>query len=72
MGGKKLERVLPKSQHSERKLLNFEFWINGELYKIGHHFCNKKNLSLSKNVNKECAPKFSMKKSIRRIRMILA
>ena len=24
-----------------RKLLNFEFWINGELSKIGHHFSNK-------------------------------
>ena len=28
-GGTKLERFLPKNQHTERKLLNFENWING-------------------------------------------
>ena len=33
-GGTKLEIF-------QRKLLNFEFWINGELSKIGHHFSNK-------------------------------
>ena len=38
-GGTKLERFLHKNQH--RKLLNFEFWINGELSKIGHHFSIK-------------------------------
>ena len=32
-GGTKLERFLPKNQHTRRKLLNFEFWINGELSK---------------------------------------
>ena len=32
----KLERFLPKNQRTQRKLLNFEFWINGELSKIGH------------------------------------
>ena len=37
-GDTKLERFLPKNQHMHRKLLNFEFWINGELSKIGHHF----------------------------------
>ena len=37
-GGTKLERFLHKNQHTQRKLLNFEFWINGELSKIGHHF----------------------------------
>ncbi len=36
----KLERILPKNQHTQRKLLNFEFWINGELSKIGHRFSN--------------------------------
>ena len=53
MGGTKLERFLHKNQHTQRKLLNFEFWINGELSKIGHHFSNEKNqvLILSKNVN---------------------
>ena len=29
----KLERLLLKNQHIQRKLLNFEFWINGELSK---------------------------------------
>ena len=42
-GDTKLERFLPKNQHTQRKLLHFEFWINGELSKIGHHFSNKKN-----------------------------
>ena len=40
-GGTQLERFLHKNQHTQRKLLNFEFWINGELSKIGHHFSNK-------------------------------
>jgi hypothetical protein len=30
-GNTKSERFLPKNQHIQRKLLNFEFWINGEL-----------------------------------------
>ena len=37
-GGTKLEIVLPKHQHTQRKLLNFENWVNGELSKIGYHF----------------------------------
>ena len=36
--GTKLERFLPKTQHTQRKLLNFENWVNGEVSKIGHHF----------------------------------
>ena len=32
-GGTKLEIFLPKNQHTQRKLVNFEFWINGELSK---------------------------------------
>ena len=32
-GDTKLERFWPKNQHTQRKLLNFEFWINGELSK---------------------------------------
>ena len=40
-GDTKLEGYLPKNQHTQRKLLNFEFWINGELSKIGHHFSNE-------------------------------
>ena len=32
-GVTKLERFLPKNQHTQRKLLNFEFWIDGKLSK---------------------------------------
>ena len=32
-GGIKLERFLPKNQHTQRKLLNFENWVNGEVSK---------------------------------------
>ena len=28
MGGTKLERSLPKNQHTQRKLMNFENWIS--------------------------------------------
>ena len=37
-GGTKLERLLPQNQHTQRLLLNFENWVNGEVSKIGHHF----------------------------------
>ena len=37
-GSTKLERFLPKNQHTQRKLLNFENWVSGEVSKIGHHF----------------------------------
>ena len=40
-GGTKLERFLHKNQPTQRKLLNFEFWINGKLSKIGHHFSSE-------------------------------
>ena len=30
-GGTKLKRLLPKNQHTQRKLLNFENWISGGL-----------------------------------------
>ena len=33
MGGTKLERFLPKDQHTQRKLSNFENWSNGEVKK---------------------------------------
>jgi hypothetical protein len=42
--GYKIRKIFHKNQHTQRKLLNFEFWINGELSKIGHHFSNKNNL----------------------------
>ena len=34
MEGTKLERFLPKNQHTQRKLLNFENWVNGEVSKF--------------------------------------
>ena len=37
-GGTKLERFLPKNQHTQMKLLNFENWVNGEMSKIEHYF----------------------------------
>jgi hypothetical protein len=40
-GGTKSERFLSKNQHTERKLLNFENWVDGEVSKIGHHFKSK-------------------------------
>jgi hypothetical protein len=33
IGDTKLDIFLPKNQLTRRKLLNFEFWINGELSK---------------------------------------
>ena len=36
--GTKLERFLPKNQHTQRIVLNFENWVNGEVSKIEHHF----------------------------------
>ena len=40
-GGTKLEIFLHKNEHTQRKLLKFEFWIIGELSQIWHHFSNK-------------------------------
>ena len=40
-GGTKLDRFFHDNLHTQRKLLNFEFWINGKLSNIGHHFSNK-------------------------------
>ena len=37
-GYTKVKRFLPKNQHTQRKLLNFENWVDGEVSKIGHHF----------------------------------
>ena len=31
-GGTNLERFLPKNQHTQRKLLNFQNWVNGVKY----------------------------------------
>ena len=32
-GGYKIGMILPKNQHTQRKLLNFENWCNGEASK---------------------------------------
>ena len=40
-GGTKLEKKLPKNQHTQMKLLNFENWGSGELSKIGHYLRKK-------------------------------
>ena len=50
-GGTKLERFVPKNQHTQRKLLNFENWVNGEVSKNRRHFRNKSCsiLKLTKN-----------------------
>ena len=37
-GVTKSEIFLPKNQHTQRKLLNFENWVSGEVSKIGHNF----------------------------------
>ena len=37
-GGTNLERFLPKNQDTQKKFLNFEDWVNGEVSKIGHYF----------------------------------
>ena len=47
-GGTKLERFLHKNQHIQRKLLNYEFWINDELLKIGRHFSSEKKIDFIK------------------------
>ena len=51
-GGTKLERFLLKNQHTQRKLLNFENWVNGEVSKIGHHFSKESDLKI--DANKKC------------------
>ena len=33
LGGKKLERCLPKNQRTKRKLLNYENWVNWKMKK---------------------------------------
>ena len=40
-GNTKLERFLPKNQHTQRKSMKFEFWINVELSKIANIWLSK-------------------------------
>jgi hypothetical protein len=48
VGDTKLERFLHKNQHTQRKLLTFEFWINGELSKKCQNWTFKVNLLCQK------------------------
>jgi hypothetical protein len=57
--GYKNRKTSAEESTYSKEILNLEFWINGELSKIRHHFSNKviQKLILSKNVNnKKCAP----------------
>ena len=40
-GGMKLERFFPKNQHTQRKLLNFENWLNGKVSKSAKIWLSK-------------------------------
>ena len=41
MGGTKLEGFLPKNQHTQMKLSNFENWVNGEVSKSAKIWLSK-------------------------------
>ena len=65
-GGTKLDRFLPKDQHIQKKLLNFENWFSGELSNMGHYFRKQRDSKI--NVIKKCAPKltfFNEKKMVK-------
>ena len=55
-GGTKLERFLPKNQHTHRKLLNFENWVNGEVsksvknYPNLFHFFSHRRISIQEHI----------------------
>ena len=63
-------KIMPKNQHTQRKLLNFENWVRREVSKIGHHFRKKSDLKI--DVIKKCDPKliFFNEKKLRKIRTI--
>ena len=54
-GGTKLERFLPKNQHTKRKLSHFENWCNGKVSKIGHHF-RKQRAQILRFMNSKFIP----------------
>ena len=43
---------MPKNQHNQRKLLNFENWVSGEVSKIEHNF--SKYSDLKNDAIKKC------------------
>ena len=46
----KLETFLPKNQHTQRKFLNFENWVNGEVSKVPKFDQNLTKIWLSKSI----------------------
>jgi hypothetical protein len=50
-GDTKLERFYPKNQHTQRKWLNFEFWINGELSKSAKIWLSKSTFYVKNHPN---------------------
>ena len=48
-GDTKLERFLPKNQHTQRKLLNFENWCSGEVSKKSQNLTFKVNFLFQKS-----------------------
>ena len=74
-GGIKLVRCLPKDQHTQRKLLNFEIGLKGRRQKLSIILENKvkKKIMLPKNVNnKKCTLKliFFDEKMLKKIWMM--
>ena len=41
-GGYKIRKILAKESTYPKEIIEFEFWNNGELSKIEHHFSNEK------------------------------
>ena len=46
--GTKLERFLPKNQHTQRKLFKFENWCSGDMVSKGYKFDFQSQISISK------------------------
>ena len=50
-GGTKIEIFLPKNQHTQRKLFNFENWVSGELSKSAKIWLSKSILYIKNHWN---------------------
>ena len=50
-GGSKLERFLPKNQHTQRKLLNFKNWCSGEVSKRAKIWLSKSIFNVKNHRN---------------------
>ena len=51
VGGTKSKIFLPKNQHTQRKLLNFENWVNGEVSKSAKILLSKSILYVKNDPN---------------------